>query len=211
MSTIKHKGPNVLLVEGKNDAHLVFALCEYFKLPDFFGIYDCESDLKVMQRLNALLAGSEPLHKVGVILDADAPSLSSKWQSVSSLLSNSGYIVPQRPEKNGTILTAVDRPVIGIWLMPDNEIDGMLEDFCMRLAPQSSIDFAQKCVREAAADGHTSFTSTHAAKAAIHTFLAWQDEPGMPLGLAVKARALDPTQPIALLFKDFLVALFDRS
>ncbi|WP_341959729.1 DUF3226 domain-containing protein [Pseudomonas sp. RC10] len=208
MMEFKHKGPKVLLVEGKNDAHLVCALCVYFNLPESFGIYNCESDNHVLRRLNVLLIGSEPLEVVGVILDADAPSLISKWRSVSTLLTEAGYEVPANPSKNGTIITKPGRPTIGVWLMPDNEVDGMLEDFCLKLAPQAAVEYAAKCVAEAQQNGLATFSATHSSKAAVHTYLAWQDEPGMPLGLAVKAKALDPRQPIAADFSDFLMRLF---
>jgi hypothetical protein len=208
MSEFKYKGPKVLLVEGKNDAHLICALCIHFNIPETFGIYNCESDNHVLKRLNVLLIGSEPLEVVGVILDADAPSLASKWQSLSVLLTEAGYDVPPAPMKGGTVIPAHGRPTIGIWLMPDNEVDGMLEDFCLRLAPPAAVAYAAQCVAEAARGGHATFTSTHRAKAAVHTYLAWQDEPGMPLGLAVKARALDPAQPIAAEFSSFLQNLF---
>lgn len=208
MQDFKHKGPKVLLVEGKNDAHLICALCVHFNVPQHFGIYNCESDGQVLRRLNVLFIGSEPLEVVGVVLDADAPNLTSKWQSVSDILGKAGYTVPLSPAKGGTIIKANNLPTIGVWLMPDNEVDGMLEDFCMRLAPKQSIEYAGLCVTEAHNGGHTTFGETHRAKAAIHTYLAWQNEPGMPLGLAVKAKALDPTQPIAVEFSEFLVNLF---
>ncbi len=208
MREFKHKGPKVLLVEGKNDAHLISALCNHFKVPQVFGLYNCESDDLVLRRLNALLISSEELEVVGVILDADAPNLIGKWQSVSTLLTNAGYSVPDTPNREGTILTTGGKPIIGIWLMPDNQVDGMLEDFCLRLAPEASVAYANQCVVEAHKSGHSTFTKTHSAKATIHTYLAWQDEPGMPLGLAVTAKALDPTLPIAADFHNFLLRLY---
>ncbi len=38
----KHEGKKVLLVKGKNDCHVVLALCKYFKLPKTFGIFETE-------------------------------------------------------------------------------------------------------------------------------------------------------------------------
>lgn len=208
MREFKHKGPKVLLVEGKNDAHLISALCNHFQVPQVFGLYNCESDGQVLRRLNVLLISSEELEVIGVILDADAPNLAGKWQSVSTLLTGAGYVVPDAPNREGTILSLEGRPTVGIWLMPDNQVDGMLEDFCLRLAPNASVAYASQCVAEALHSGHSTFTPTHTAKATIHTYLAWQDEPGMPLGLAVTARALDPAQPIAAEFHDFLLRLY---
>lgn len=205
----QHDGEHVVLVEGKNDGHLIYALCKYFDVPhDVFGVYECGSDKKAIQRLNALINGSIPKQTIGLVIDADAPSLEGKWRSVSDRLRDNGYTVPVSPNKGGTIIYQDGKPTIGIWLMPDNDTDGMLEDFCMRLAPPAAIEHAVACVQSALAGGFSTFTPTHASKAAIHTFLAWQDEPGMPMGLAISNRALDPEQTIAKIFHQFLRLLF---
>jgi len=41
-------------------------------------------------------------------------------------------------------------------------------------------------------DQAPTFIPNHKSKAVIHTYLAWQNEPGMPLGQAITARALNP-------------------
>lgn len=209
VQTFEHDGDHVVLVEGKNDGHLISAPCKYFEVPcGIFGIYDCQSDRKAIQRLNALINGSVPKKTIGIVIDADAPSLASKWQSISDRLRENGYSVPLKPSKGGTIIQEAGKPTIGIWLMPDNDTDGMLEDFCLRLAPQEAIDHAVACVESAQASGYSTFTGTHKSKAAIHTYLAWQDEPGMPMGQAISKKALDPEQSIARIFHTFLIQLF---
>ena len=45
-------------------------------------------------------------------------------------------------------------------------------------------------------------------KAIIHTYLAWQDEPGYPLGKAITAQSLRPETPIAREFTNWLTRLF---
>jgi hypothetical protein len=204
----KHKGPRVLLTEGKNDCHLISSLCNYHNVPQNFGLHECGSDSLVIKKLAALIASSEPMEVIGVVLDADNPGIQGKWQALRQRLEPEGYVIPGQPDHNGTILRSEGKPVIGIWLMPDNNLDGMLEDFCKQLAHPDAIEFAESCVMQAREGGFSSFTETHCAKAAIHTYLAWQDEPGMPMGMAVTARALDPEQPIAHRFNDFLRALF---
>lgn len=205
----KHEGPHVLLTEGVNDCHLIASLCNYFKVPtDIFGLYRCDSDDKVLRRLSALLGGSIEMKTIGVVLDADAPGLVEKWAALTYRLEAEGYSVPGKPSKCGTIMSLAQRPTVGIWLMPDNDVDGMLEDFCLRLAPPAAIEYAQKCVADAKESGFSSFGDTHFSKAAIHTFLSWQDEPGMPMGQAVTRKALDPTYPLATQFHSFLRSLF---
>lgn len=207
-SSFKHKGPRVLLTEGKNDCHLISSLCHYHQVPQNFGLHECGSDTLVIKKLSALIASSEELEVIGVVLDADNPGIEGKWKALQQKLEPEGYNPPERPSANGTILKSPGKPVIGIWLMPDNNIDGMLEDFCKQLAQPGAIAFAEDCVAQARAGGFSTFTNTHHSKAAIHTYLAWQDEPGMPMGMALTAKALDPEQPIALRFHDFLRTLF---
>ena len=213
MSDIKlnHEGPRVILTEGKNDAHLILQLCVYFDVPYTFGFYDCNGDNKALKRLNGLLISPEPPEIIGVVIDADAPNLNSRWRSVSDILINHGYEPPPAPDEGGTIIHANGKPSIGIWLMPDNITDGMLEDFCARLAPDHFINYAATCVAGAKEAGMTSFREPHLSKAIVHTYLAWQDEPGLPLGLAVKARALNPDTDIAHRFHNFLIKLFPDS
>ncbi|HBP48653.1 DUF3226 domain-containing protein [Pseudomonas sp.] len=204
-----HDGPRVLLVEGTNDCHLIWSLCKHYDVPDeVFGLYVCGSDKKVLQRLSALIAGSQDMTDIGVVLDADNPNLAGKWDAISNRLTNEGYNVPKTPIKDGSIISQEGKPTIGVWLMPDNDLDGMLEDFCARLAPPDALDYANNCATEAKKMGFSTFGNTHKSKATIHTFLAWQDEPGMPLGQAVTAKALDAKQPIAIQFSDFLKNLF---
>jgi hypothetical protein len=56
--------------------------------------------------------------------------------------------------------------------------------------------------------GITTFKQVHLSKAIIHTYLAWCDEPGYPLGKAITARSLPPDKAIANQFTDWLIRLF---
>jgi hypothetical protein len=43
----------------------------------------------------------------------------------------------------------------------------------------------------------------------IHTWLAWQKRPGIPMGLAITAHYLDASAPAAQLFVRWIRRLFD--
>nr|WP_254435729.1 DUF3226 domain-containing protein [Dolichospermum sp. UHCC 0260] len=47
------------------------------------------------------------------------------------------------------------------------------------------------------------------SKAIIHTYLAWQDEPGYPMGQAITKQSLRPHTDIAIKFTDWLTRLFN--
>jgi hypothetical protein len=199
----------VLLVEGTDDCHVVMALCAAHKLPESFGIYECGGDKKVLQRLNALISRPEPPQVIGIMLDADSPSLIGRWISIKSKLNNYSYILPDIPEIDGTIIEGVgDEPTLGFWLMPNNQCDGKLEDFCAELAEPISLEFAKQCVKKARENQATTFKELDLSKAVIHTYLAWQDEPGRPMGQAITKQALRPHTDIAIKFTDWLTRLF---
>lgn len=199
----------ILLAEGDNDCHVIAALCKYYTVSQNFGLNACGSDDKVFKKLGSLLY-TETIETIGVVLDADAPNLAAKWQKFQATLDKAGIHCPDdKPSESGTIIPATDEhPRIGLWLMPDNCIDGMLEDFCMTMAESSAIDFAQASVSAAKEQGHASFIDNHHSKAVVHTYLAWQDEPGRPLGQAITARVLDPSHPLAKSFANWLQRLF---
>jgi hypothetical protein len=92
--------------------------------------------------------------------------------------------------------------------MPNNRDLGMLEDFCAELAEPTALAFAKVCVENAEAQNVTTFNAVHRSKAIIHTYLAWQDEPGRPMGQAITAQALRPQTEIAVKFTNWLKRLF---
>ncbi len=204
----KQDTDKVLLVEGDNDCHVVMALCAAHHVPETFGIYQCGSDVGVLKRLNALISRPNPPQTIGVILDADL-SLDSRWDSIRGKLRHYSYTFPNTPNINGTIVEDTsDRSKLGFWLMPNNQESGMLEDFCAELAEPSSLEYARECVEVAYTKNVTTFKDVHRSKAVIHTYLAWQDEPGYPLGKSITKQSLRPHTSIAINFTDWLKNLF---
>ena len=124
------------------------------------------------------LKASEEGDVVGIVLDADT-EIKTRWSSIRNTLIGIGYdSVPDQPKADGTILDSPAGtllPRAGVWLMPDNQANGILEDFLAFLVPQPSdlFDHVQESV------------------ATIPGLLEPQKEPGMPLGAAISARFLD--------------------
>ncbi len=205
----KHTGKKVLLVEGKNDCHVIYALCEAHSVPETFGLYVCESDEGVLKRLNALIHPADTPEAIGVVLDVDVRDVESRWQQIQDKLKFYSYNFPVFPNPAGTILPAnEEKPKLGIWLMPNNQNPGMLEDFLMPLANSESISFAVESVNTAKEKGLATFKEVHHSKAVIHTYLAWQDEPGKPLGQSITSHVLNPETEIARHFTKWLMELF---
>jgi hypothetical protein len=88
--------------------------------------------------------------------------------------------------------------------MPDNDVSpGMLEDFLKRCIPEDDplIARAEACVEEALQilDGPPPIkgrlTRAKRPKAVMHTWLAWQKEPGTALGQAITKYYIEAGRP----------------
>jgi len=209
-SWLKSDANKILLTEGDTDCHVIASLCSHYQLEtDLFGFFSCGSDTKVLKKANALLSldGEQQKQTIGIVLDADT-NVASRWEAIKNKLQNYEYIIPETPNIGGTILNCPYLPKLGIWLMPNNLDVGMLEDFCLLLVEENKIAVADECIKIAMKKNATSFKNVHYAKALIHTYLAWQDEPGKPIGQAITAKILQPSYPISLEFKKWLIELF---
>lgn len=111
----------------------------------------------------------------------------------------------------GAILTQEELPAVGIWLMPDNIAKGSLEHFvnAIRKSGDNLWSRADRVVEEIPTQERL-FGTTQATvmKAKVHTWLAWQERPGLPYGSALRETYLDKDAPPALLLADWLRRLF---
>lgn len=206
----RHQGKRVLLVEGNDDCHVILALCKHFEIPEVFGLYQCGGYTELLKRLNALILQADGPEIIGVVVDADSPDVMVRWRQLKNKPELKGYLLPEVPIADGLIVPGQKgRPRLGVWLMPDNRNPGMLEDFLIELAPQDGIEAARNCIANAQNKELTSFKKVHLSKAVIHTYLAWQDEPGRPLGQAVTVQVLQPNTQTAKAFVDWLKRLFN--
>lgn len=203
------------MVEGVDDEHVLKHLCGNRGLPDFDEIKNYQGVDSLMESLPVRLKACEYLDVVGVVVDADT-DLTSRWASIRHKLIQLGYKdVPIDAVHDGTILDPpVDLllPRMGIWLMPDNQSTGILEDFLSFLVPEGSLLFEHvKVSVEGIPEGERRFGELADPKALIHTWLAWQEEPGKPLGTAITARYLDPMVPQVDVLLGWLRQLFALS
>lgn len=205
--------PFKLLVEGKDDLFVIANIRDTHRLTDNFEIVDCEGVEKMPDQIIARIKRQRPnITAIGIVVDADQ-DLKARWNSIRDILVKEDYVVPFKPEKDGTIISGIGRnPTIGVWLMPDNLQSGMLEDFVRFLIPED--DSLRPYVSEVLAQiegqefDNRYNPDTHRAKAFIHTWLAWQKDPGTPMGLALTKTYLDHNANICLRFVSWLERLF---
>ena len=185
----------ILLVEGIDDEHVLKHVCGTRGVRRLDEIKPQGGVGQLLESLPVRLKESD-IEALGVVIDADT-DLATRWLSLRDRLTRAGYeSVPDDPLPAGTILKPPSNtllPRVGIWIMPDNQTTGILEDFLRFLVPQGSGLFAHVQSSVAAIpDGERRFDQLAQPKAVIHTWLAWQEEPGKPLGTAITARYLDP-------------------
>jgi len=206
---IKDDRLNYLLVEGPDDAQAFFHLLRYYGLHTQVTIQQKEGIDNLLESLEVELKRRAET-RLGIIVDADT-DIDNRWQALRYRLAEAGYTaIPLHPASGGTILKQEERPVVGLWLMPDNTIPGMLEDFMSLLIPAEDVlwPMAQDVVLQVVAKDRR-FPATQAMKANMHTWLSWQEEPGKPLGQAITKRYLDANAPHAQQIIMWIRKLFD--
>jgi len=214
------KYENYLLVEGSEDKHVLRHLLGYHQIPQQFKIKDEHFEIKDHEGIDNLLNQKtlrtylkiDEMRRFGIIVDADT-NLTARWQKVRDILNSLGYnTLPISLNFDGLILKEEGRPVVGIWLMPNNQISGVLEDFVRFLVPSDDVLWpkAKNIVEEVKAiETDRRFHDVYESKACIHTWLAWQKEPGKPMGVAITARYLDATNPQAQQLITWIRQLFN--
>jgi hypothetical protein len=222
-----------LLVEGKNDAHVLFSLFKQHNIsssstekpskdPDAIRIdliFTGNNDIDPADHFEVQLMATPESGCLGIILDADF-NLAGKWMALRNRLLKVGFpeqLIPEYPVENGSIIRGAELPTVGIWLMPDNKLEGELEHFLEFLVPEKNQNPLWALVvkslesippEESFPKYVRRFKEQDRRKALIHTWLAWQESPGKPLGLAVTAGFFNANAPHALIFINWVRQLF---
>ncbi|MYG63190.1 MAG: hypothetical protein F4025_09830 [Synechococcus sp. SB0669_bin_7] len=145
---------------------------------------------------------------VGFVLDAD-DNPQARWSAVRGRLQGFELDLPEDMPVNGYVGVTKYQARVGVWLMPDNQRAGALEEFLADLVTQGdSLLGLAECSTEKARSKGATFPDTERAKAVLHTWLAWQKDPGLPYGTAIKAQFFDHNSHRALAFVAWYGRLF---
>lgn len=227
------KPPNarLLLVEGLDD---LFVVAEVFEKATglqwetgpkqrLVDIEWCGSDTEVMARIG--VKWKESGRKVlGIVVDADASG--TRWAQVRARApAEARTRLPEELPRDGLVLDLGNGRRFGVWIMPDNQAHGMMETFLMRLRSSMPQVLGEhvltamttaKTLMDAHAAEHPNarpavrlWKEAHADKAEMHTWLAWQDPPGLQLHEAVLNQLLDVQAPLAQTFVGWMKRLYE--
>jgi hypothetical protein len=203
--------PHRLIVEGKDDQWTVIHLLERKGLSFDLNLHPempYVQDIGGVEELFKSITAAAKTHlRLGVVLDADLTP-QDRWTALRDRFAQAKVKLPDQPSSHGTIVSGMtsDRRV-GIWLMPNNILPGILEDFLVKLIPvndpcwQHAQDATQKAMQLGA-------PLKDIRKGTIHSWLAWQEPSGMPFGTALTACVLEENSPEANAFMDWFKRLF---
>ena len=202
--------PRVLLAEGSDDMNVAIHILKAHGIEnETVWVIDIKGNTNLRKVLSVELKSSV-LESIGILLDAEI-DVNARWQSISDTLSLHGYTLPhQAPQIGGAVLAPVKGIAVGAWVMPDNTSAGMLEHFINKLV-RSDDDLWQDSVEAVARvidSGKHRFPLDHRIKAELNTWLAWQKEPGINYGIAIKENYLDPKCGPGIEFFDWMKRLF---
>ena len=135
----------ILLVEGTDDEHVLKHICGNRDIPHLDEVEKYGSVEKLIESIGVRLPLLiEEGDVVGIVIDADT-EISNRWKSIRNRIIGVGYQnVPDQPDPDGTILdppSGTYLPRLGVWIMPNNQTSGILEDFLRFLVPQPNILF----------------------------------------------------------------------
>ena len=196
----------LLLVEGLSDLHFVnhiykkSRLSFYWKIEYHNGIQPVLDQLKVTsnKRGNA---------KIGVIVDAD-DDIKERWSNVIGQLRHLGDSDPKM-DPNGTIIDQIEGyPQIGIWIMPDNESSGELEDLVIEMIPHDDVVWPlSKAYVDSICEDNRKFKSRKIDRAKLYAWLAVRKKPPH-IGTAIRDGDLDINTARCIAFVAWLKRLY---
>lgn len=197
-----------LLVEGNDDQHVIWALCEKFTVTENFDVIDCEGITKLYEQLPVRFKQAQ-VDTIGLIIDADS-EIKDRWKSISALLSLQGFTIPEEIPLEGLILKGNSEVKIGVWIMPNNNQNGMLEDFISFLVPKEDkiLPIVNDTLTNIENQGLNQYSLIHKSKATIHSWLSLQADPGTPMGLGITKRYLTTDEETCLKLVNWLKELY---
>ena len=213
-----------LLVEGpfdkyfieeilkNNSGHRVNATILQFRKKDEAGIKEDEQGIhSLLRTLPTTINATYPDDVLGIVVDADT-NVAGRWQRIRQILTDVGYQDLPDTFPNGLVVPTNDvLPRFGLWMMPDNQEEGIIENFIRQLIHeedklQPEVDFALDSLLSKQLQ---LFTEIHRPKAFIRTWLAWQKNPEMSFGVAVSKKVLTTDAALCLRFVNWLNLLFN--
>ena len=205
MNNPKPAQNRILLVEGQNDEHVVRHIRARHPSAPSFDIANKDGIGEVLKSISGKIKVSGRL-VVGILVDANG-TLMDRWKSVRDRIMRANIQVPTHPNPAGTIIDGT--PQVGIWLMPDNESSGELEDFVKQMIPTGDPvwPLSQRYI-DGIPQANRKFADHKQLRAQLYAWLATREDP-KKMGSAIGAHDLNVGGILCKKFVAWLMALFE--
>ena len=208
---------HILLVEGESDRSFFEAVCKTLKLQpsvtvappkDVGGSHNTKEG--VFNHLPILLnqLGDAQITHLAVVVDADSAVNGGGCQraidKVTKIVEPYGFTLASNPVGGVFFQNDDGLADFGLWVMPNNSDEGMLEDWiksCIHPGEHQLFAHAETVVDKLP---QPKFKPIHISKAEVATWLAWQKQPGHGLYRAIEDQLIDRN---SALFKELCIWL----
>ena len=194
----------VLLVEGQDDKHVV----RHLRLKNGLDAKICIRDKKSIHQLLPAIGPevkAPGLDTLGIMADANA-DLTARWSAISNRLREANIEAPDLPSPEGTIIPGTPR--VGIWLMPDNQSSGELEDFVQTMIPAGDPVWPRsRRYIDGIPDESRKFIPKKKSRAELYAWLATRKDPKL-MGTAIGAEDLRIDGALCTSFAAWMQRLF---
>jgi hypothetical protein len=221
---------HVLLVEGEDDKGFFEQVCKSIQLNPAIKVAppkDYQADYETALRngkqaalnllldlLVELLEEAAPTQRLAIIIDADYEQeqglgYQKTIEQVANRVAEYGFSLVENRTQGLCFKHSDGLAEFGLWVLPNNQGDGMLEDFikaCITSTEQSLFNHAIQVVQDVPEP--KKFKSHHYAKAEVATWLAWQKPPGRGLYYSVYDNLLDTDHALFQEMEQWLKKIF---
>jgi len=171
-------------------------------------ISDAKGGDKAKTLFKASIISTDKYHTVALVVDAD-DNAAGKYQFVRDTLQKAGYAdVPTNQPLSGLYLPAPNEGLAAVarWIMPNNTDKGALGLFLQPCIENKDADLLKhaKTAVETLPLAQPRFKPVHTPKAALHTWLAWQESPNAGIFEGIEKEYFDMSVPVAQVFTKWL-------
>lgn len=218
-------GSRLLLVEGQDDKHVIWQICRgdaaafsvtrdgydmsvtLRRAANTVGIVEKGNFHTVVEAIEAeiMMAGRQAL---GIVVDADGQP-AQRWGQLKDAFP-AAIPLPDTPDPAGVVIPEQPgQPRVGVWMMPDNQSPGELEDFVRRMIPAAAPVWteAQHYIDDIQPEESRKFAADKTDKAKLYAWLSTLKEPSR-MGAAIGEGDLKTDGGLCQSFVRWLQRLF---